>query len=66
VESTHEQVTHPTSSSRRRFRVYLGLVGAFVLGALVGALATEAVGVHASPVAALPMALAMYLALRGR
>jgi len=66
LESTHEQVVRPNTGARRRFHVYGGIVSAFVIGALVGALVSDAIGARASAVAALPMAVATWMAFRSR
>jgi uncharacterized membrane protein YoaK (UPF0700 family) len=66
VESSHEEVTRPNPGARRRFHVYGSIVASFLLGALIGALMTQLVGVRASAVGAVPMAVAALVAFRSR
>ncbi|GAC69649.1 YoaK family protein [Gordonia soli] len=47
VESGYTATIERDTASRRNFRIYIGVVGAFIVGAVVGAFATETWGIHA-------------------
>lgn len=59
VEAGDAQATHPDEGTRRTLGVYGAVIAAFVAGAVGGALVTDAIGVRASAVAALAVALAL-------
>ena len=59
VEAGDAQATHPDEGTRRTVGVYGAVIAAFVAGAVGGALVTDAIGVRASAVPALAVALAL-------
>jgi uncharacterized membrane protein YoaK (UPF0700 family) len=63
VEAGYGGFVDNDGNSRKAFRAYAVLIGAFVVGAIAGALATERWGVHAIWIAAACLAVALILLL---
>ncbi|WP_338836177.1 YoaK family protein [Gordonia polyisoprenivorans] len=63
VEAAHGVAVDRDPESRRPLAIYLGVVGIFAGGALIGALTTHLIGVHAAwiPAAFLGVTLALFI-----